>query len=252
VTSKVDVLIDLPEGVLRTPLRAKPVREVRKSGLKNRLDNNLDGRLNNAVRHDWNAQWPLPTIRLGYVDATHRRSPVGLASQDLADLPQQGLYSILLHRRDRLPINASGTFVRFDVRPSLPQYILPIDLANPRSVCAAAGVLAVRSSTSSGRSPAYFSTSPFWVASTRVGGGRRGGSGKRPGPSPPGTTGSSLVHCKPSSELASAARTESSSGSEVAIPQPADAALPSPPRIPSRQKRGRPADARSVSPGLRP
>ena len=51
VTPKVDLLVDIPESIVRTSLWPKAVGEIREACLEYRFDYDFDSRLNNAVCH---------------------------------------------------------------------------------------------------------------------------------------------------------------------------------------------------------
>jgi hypothetical protein len=88
VTPKVDVLVDIPESIVRTSLWPKAMGEIREACLEYRFDYDFDSRLNNAVCHRGNPQWPLPAVGFRYVYAAHRHWPIALLTKLFCQFPE--------------------------------------------------------------------------------------------------------------------------------------------------------------------
>lgn len=111
-----DQLIGLPQSVMAPTLRTEAVAAVGEAVLENRLDDEADGLLDDAVLDRGDAQRPRSAVALRDVHSLDGLRKVTTLSQRRRQLRQ---IEICLCREplDRLPVHTRGPFVGADLRP---------------------------------------------------------------------------------------------------------------------------------------
>ena len=111
-----DQLIDLPQGVVASALRTEAVAAVREAVLEDRLDDEPDGLLDDAVLDRGDAQRSRSAIALRDVHPLDGLRSVRALPQRRRQLRQIEI-CLRCEPLDRLPVHTRGTFVGADLRP---------------------------------------------------------------------------------------------------------------------------------------
>src|SRR5205085_12659734 len=110
----------------------KPVRARQEVRLEDGLEHQLGRHLHHPVLHRRDAQWPLSSVRLGYVGAPHDLRTVFAHAQHFAQLLQEALDSVLLDVLDRHAVNPRRAAVAAHSPPRLMQDVNPAYLVVQR------------------------------------------------------------------------------------------------------------------------
>ncbi len=119
-----------PDGLQRherAPARPEAERRGLEAGLEDRLDDELHRHLRHPILHRRNAQRPQLPVGLGYVPPQHGRRFVGACVELVAQLREEPVHAVLLHRLERDPVHARGALVATDAPPRFPQDVTPVD-----------------------------------------------------------------------------------------------------------------------------
>src|SRR5262249_44166125 len=117
VPSAVHALSDLLHRLVRTPPRPKPIGTGPKVGFEDRLQDDLDGRLDDPIPYRRNPQRPLAPACLWDPHPAHGPRPVAALPQLGGQLPQDPRDPPLLDLLDALPIRARGPPVGLHLLP---------------------------------------------------------------------------------------------------------------------------------------
>jgi hypothetical protein len=118
--------------VRRTP-RAKPERARLKVGFEDRLNDDLDGRLHDAVAYRGNRQRPqLVAARLGDKHPPRRQRAIAAVSQVRLELAEQAADAVALDLLDGLPVDAGRAAIAAHLAPRPLQDVPAEDLVMKR------------------------------------------------------------------------------------------------------------------------
>lgn len=81
-----EMLPNLGQSVMRRAARTEPVRAVDEVRLEDRLQHQQHRHLHNPILDGRNAQWSLPAIRLGNVNAFHQLRPIAASTKRFVQL----------------------------------------------------------------------------------------------------------------------------------------------------------------------
>jgi hypothetical protein len=119
---------DLSQRIMRRPARTKPVRAVDEIRLEDRLQNQQHGHLHDPILDGWNAQWSLPSIRLGNVDTFDRLRPIAASAKFFVQLLEKGRRARSINDGlARLAVHASSAVVLPHQPPGSRQHVVPSD-----------------------------------------------------------------------------------------------------------------------------